>query len=85
MSWPRALSRGQALRLAALAAAGTLLCALLVGALAKMAAPLEGAGPAAAVLSILVLLLSVATLIGILVLMYALYAAIRGPTAGPEA
>ena len=85
MSRPRALTRARALRLAASAAIGIAVCAVLVGALAKMAAPLAGDGPVAALLSVLILLLSVAALIGILVLMYAFYAVIRGPTAGPDA
>ena len=85
MSWPRALTRARALRLAASAAIGTAVCAVLVGALAKMAAPLQGDGAVAGFLAVLILLLSVAALIGILVLMYAFYALIRGPTTGPDA
>ena len=84
MSWPRALTRPRALRLAASAAIGTLLCAALVGILARIAAPYGGDGLVAAVLSVFILVLSVATLIGILVLMYAFYAVIRGPTAGSD-
>ena len=75
------MSRHRAALLVIAGIGGAVACGLLVGGLAKLAAPLEGAGPLAWLLAVLILLGSVAGLIGILVSMYALYALIRGPSA----
>lgn len=79
MTAPREMSRAHAARLVAWSLGGSLGCAVMAGVLARIAAPLGGTGAVAGVLAVAILLLAVASLIGIMVLMYALYALVRGP------
>ena len=79
MTGPREMTRSAAARLAVYALLGSAASAVLAGVCARLASPLGGSGLLAAVLSAIVLLLSVAALIGLLILMYALYAIVRGP------
>jgi len=73
------MSRRQATRIAAWALAGTVVSGILLSAVAEVTYWLRDYDAATLIIAPIALLLMVAFLIGIFVLMYGLYAAIRGP------
>jgi len=79
MTSVRDMSRFRAARISLFAAVGVAVCTGLVALLAKAAAWFDGEGLIGALIAVVSLLVMVALLSGSLVLLYGMYALIRGP------